>query len=236
MKSKIRIGACLPLLVVLLLGASIYLTSVLYPEAWGSVKQLPDTLRQFNQEHPILTPILYILSYILYVLLLLPGIILFAMLGGFLFPQPFSTIYVITGVTLGASCFFLVARMAFRVIISSSTSNSLNRFEEGFRKNAPNYMLFLRLLPFFPFRLANVAGAFFDIPLIVFGWTTFVGMLPSVVVYTQTGKGLSSFITQSGFRDPWKLLDSDLLIAFTIFALSALIPIFFKNGRRRKFK
>lgn len=236
MKSKIRIGACLPLVVVLLVGASIYLTSVLYPEVWESLRQLPHALRQFNEEHPLLTPILYILTYVLYVLLLLPGIILFAMLGGFLFAQPFSILYVIIGVTLGASCFFLIARMAFRVLISSASNHYLNRFEEGFKKNATNYMLFLRLLPFFPFRMANVAGAFFDIPLVVFAWTTFVGMLPSVVVYTQTGKGLSSFLIETDLKDPWKLVDSDFLIAFTIFALSALIPIFFKNRSGRKFK
>ena len=64
--------------------------------------------------------------------------------------------------------------------------------EKGFQENAANYLLFLRLVPLFPFWLVNLAPAFFGIKLKTFLWTTFIGIIPGSFVYAQAGVGLGA--------------------------------------------
>ena len=53
-------------------------------------------------------------------------------------------------------------------------------------------MLFLRLLPIFPFWLINIVPALLNVGLGVFFITTFIGIIPGSAVYAAVGNGLST--------------------------------------------
>ena len=55
-------------------------------------------------------------------------------------------------------------------------------------------MLFLRLVPIFPFWLVNMSPAFFGVPLYTYYWTTLFGVIPYAFLVTQAGTGLSDII------------------------------------------
>jgi uncharacterized membrane protein YdjX (TVP38/TMEM64 family) len=204
--------------------------SATHTPTFQMMQSLQITILQFHQQHPLLTPILFMAAYIFYALLSLPGIFILSLMAGFLFEQPYSTIYVIVAATIGGSLLFLAARTAFGEILYRKAGESLTKMREGFLKNAMNYLLFLRLLPLFPFWLVNVAGAFFTVPFFTFVWTTFVGMIPSVFIYTQAGKGLSTLLSSGEAIHPTSLFNINLVVGLIGLAFLPLLPIFFRKN------
>lgn len=234
MKKKLRVKPFLPFLFILFVMMIIYTFTNFHPQIWNTLSQFHLTLKDFNTAHPIITPFLFMLIYIVYAILMLPGIVFLSLLSGFLFPQPLSTLYVIISATIGASLLFLAARTAFRVLLTRHSGPLLNRLEDGFRKNASHYMLFLRLTPLFPFKVVNLAGAFFGVSYRIFAWTTFIGMIPSVFIYTEAGKSLSFYLASPVPVSPWSLFDPNLIIALTGLALLSLLPVLIKKMKKER--
>lgn len=229
MQKKLRLRHLIPFCFILMVMVSAYIFIYFHLQTWESLKQFHLSLKDFNLDHPVLTPLFFIILYISYAVLMLPGIALLSLLSGFLFPQPFSTLYVIIAATVGGSLLFLAARTAFTELLSENSSLFLTKLEKGFRRNASNYMLFLRLIPLFPFKIVNLAGAFFEVPFLVFAWTTFIGMIPSVIIYTQAGKGLSFYLDNSKPLNLWELMDPILIVTLASLSLLSLVPILFKK-------
>ena len=70
----------------------------------------------------------------------------------------------------------------------------LAKLSEGFQKDALSYMLFLRLVPAFPFWFVNIAPAVLGVPLKTFVLGTFVGIIPATFAFASAGAGLDSVI------------------------------------------
>ena len=68
----------------------------------------------------------------------------------------------------------------------------LQKFRAGFQRDAISYLLFLRLVPVFPFWLVNLALATTGVRLWTFTWTTFVGIVPGAIAFALAGAGLDS--------------------------------------------
>jgi uncharacterized membrane protein YdjX (TVP38/TMEM64 family) len=229
MSTNLQLKPLLPFLFILFLMGGTYAFAYLHPLSWENLRQFNSSLKSFDEHHPLITPLLFIVIYILYALLSLPGIFILSLIAGFLFIQPFSTLYVTFSATIGASLLFLASRTAFGALFYRRSAPVLDRFEKGIRENAASYLLFLRLIPFFPFSIVNLAGAFFGVPFWIFVWTTFVGMIPSVFIYTQAGRGFSFLLEQSRPLSPIHLFNFHLIIALIGLALLALLPALFNS-------
>jgi len=221
----------LPFLLILFLTVAGYAFTFFYPLSWEGFKGLHLKLKLFEENHPIATPFLFVSLYICYALLSLPGIFILSLLAGFLFVQPFSTLYVTAAATIGASLLFLTVRRALGAIRKTGQGAFLLRIEKGLRENGTSYLLFLRLIPLFPFSIVNLAGAFFGVSFSAFVWTTFIGMIPSVLVYTEAGRGLTLLLNDSDPLHPFHLLNADLFFALAGLALLSLLPIVYKHKR-----
>jgi hypothetical protein len=66
----------------------------------------------------------------------------------------------VVAATLGASLVFLLARTALAEPLAERAGPRLEKLRAGFQENAIAYLLFLRLVPAFPFWLVNLAPAF----------------------------------------------------------------------------
>ena len=64
------------------------------------------------------------------------------------------------------------------------------RINAGFSANAFSYLLFLRLVPLFPFFLVNLAPAFTTIRVRTYALATFIGIIPGAFVYVNLGRTL----------------------------------------------
>jgi uncharacterized membrane protein YdjX (TVP38/TMEM64 family) len=120
---------------------------------------------------------------------------------------------------------FLVARSAIGDALRKRAGPFLTRMEEGFRRDAFNYLLFLRLVPAFPFWAVNLAPALLGMRLAPFVAATMIGIIPGTMVYTAFGAGLGQ-IFDAGAEVNLKDVFSPTLIAALIgLGLLALLPI-----------
>jgi uncharacterized membrane protein YdjX (TVP38/TMEM64 family) len=186
-------------------------------------------LKGYVAEHPFLATIWFILIYIALTSVALPVDTFLVMLGGYLFPEPYSLIYVTISATIGATFLFLAAKTAFEDLFFRWASPFLKKMEKGFKENAVSYILFLRLIPLFPFWLTNIAPAFFGVPLSTYFWTTFVGVIPFAFVFTQVGAGISAILDTHQDLSLATLLNSNMRIALIGLGVLALLPIVLKS-------
>ncbi len=110
-----------------------------------------DALRAFVTRNPLLAPAAYVAAYALVVALSVPGGALMTVAGGLLFGLWTGAAFAIIGATAGAMIIFLIARFAIGNALRARTGPFLKRMADGFERNAFAYLLFLRLVPAFPF-------------------------------------------------------------------------------------
>lgn len=91
----------------------------------------------------------------------------------------------------------------------------------------------MRLVPAFPFFVANLVPALVGTGLRRFTWTTFVGIIPGGVVYTWVGSGLGEVFARGEAPNLGIIFEPKILTPIlTLCALSAL-PILLKAIKNR---
>ena len=191
-------------------------------------------LREFVELHPLAAPLVYLLGYVVFTACALPEGALLTMLGGYLFGPLLATALVLGGATVGATLLFLAARSSLGALLAAKAGPHLARLKAGFRANALSYLLFLRLVPVFPFWLVNLVPALLDVRLRTFVLATFVGIIPGTVVFALAGSGMAELI-ESGRRPALDdLLRPGVLLPLIALALLALVPVAYKALSVRK--
>lgn len=173
----------------------------------------------------------FIASYAAVVALSLPGAIIMTLAGGFLFGVPLGAALTVVGATLGATALFLIARSAFGDILRRRAGPFLGRMAEGFEQNAFNYLLFLRLVPAFPFWAVNLASALLGMRLVPFIVATGLGIIPGTVVFSAFGAGLGDIFDAGGEVSLKNVLSPPLLAGLIGLGLLALLPIAIRRWR-----
>ncbi len=193
-----------------------------------SLKENKVRLDEYYQENQALMIGGFILIYIVMAGLSLPGATIMTLAGGAVFGSITGTLATNVGATLGATLAFLMARYVLRDWVEEKYGHRLKPFNEGFANNAINYMLFLRLVPLFPFFLVNLASGLTRVNIPVYFFGTMFGTLPGTFVYANAGSNLASIESLSDIASP------GVLGAFTLLGLFALIPTLYKKFKQKK--
>lgn len=215
-----------------------------------------DWLNAMVGEHKLLALSAYFLAYVAVVSMSLPGGVLLTITGGFLFGPILGGSVSVVAATVGATCLFLIAKTSFGEALAAKAGPWLARLTAGFQENALNYLLFLRLVPAFPFWLVNLAPALLGVRLKTFIVGTLIGIIPGTFAFSYVGAGLDSIIdtTRVDFQkclaehpgmsaaeagcsfsiNPGSLVTKELLIAFAALGLVALIPVFIRKWKARR--
>ena len=157
----------------------------------------------------------------------LPVATVLSLAVGFLFGRWVGTAVIVFSATLGATFAFLAARYIFSEAVQRRMGPHGRKIIEGFHKNDFNYLLFLRLVPLFPFWLVNLVPAFTPIKVRTYVAATATGIIPGSFVFANLGQSLASI-------DSLKhLLSFETLGAFLLLGLFALVPIILKKARTR---
>lgn len=240
----------LPLIV---LGGLIALVFAMGWHKYLSLSQIAENreaLRGFVEANYILAIGAYMAVYIVVVALSVPGGALLTITGGFLFGWLVGGFATVVGATIGATVVFLIAKTSLGETLAAKAGPWMAKLSEGFRNDAMNYLLFLRLVPAFPFWLINLAPALLNVPLSTFVIATFIGIIPGTFAFAFLGAGLDSIIDKqreayqacldSGQADcsfsinPGSLLTTELLAAFAALGVVAIIPVVLKKLRARR--
>lgn len=195
----------------------------------------------------------YVGLYAIVAGLSIPGAALLTIAGGFLFGGVTGALGAMFGATAGATGLFLAARSSFGATLAHRAGPWLQKFRDGFQRDAISYLLFLRLVTIFPFWLVNLALATTGVRLWTFIWTTFVGIIPGTFAFALAGAGLDS-VAQAQKRayeacvaatsaancqfslSPHQLVTRELLIALTALGFVALLPALLRLWRARRSK
>ncbi len=182
----------------------------------------------------VLAILLFILLYAAVTGFSIPLGAVLTIIAGFLFGWLVAAGCAVTGGTLGATTVFLAARTAFSELLRAKTGTALRRMEAGFRENAFNYLLMLRLIPIFPFWLVNLVPAFLGVSLRTYVVATFVGVIPGSLVYASLGNGLAAILDAGEQPDIDIVLKPAVLIPLIALAVLALLPVAYKKIKRRR--
>ena len=181
-----------------------------------------------------LAALVFVLGYIVMVAFSLPGATFATMFGGFVFGTAPTVVFVVISATIGAVILFMAARTAFADVLRAKAGPSLARMEQGFRNNALNYLLFLRLVPVFPFFLVNLVPAFLDVPLRTYVIGTFLGIIPGTILYASLGGGIGELLDAGETPDLHIILEPRFLLPLLAFGVLALVPVLYKAIKSRK--
>jgi uncharacterized membrane protein YdjX (TVP38/TMEM64 family) len=233
--SKINWLKLMPLL-ILLLGLSAFFYFHVYEYInFQSIKAHREFLLTLAAKNPLSSILIFILIYATITAISAPGAVFISMVGGFVFGVFWGTLYVIIGATIGATAIFLAAKTALHAFFYKKIENKLQMFIVGFQKNAVSYLLFLRLVPLFPFWLVNIVPAFFEVKTSTFFFTTLFGIIPGTAAFVWLGSGLGTVLTENQMPR-FIILRPDVLLPILALALLALMPILYKTLQSRRKK
>jgi uncharacterized membrane protein YdjX (TVP38/TMEM64 family) len=217
---------------VLLLGLALFL--LLGLERYFSFEMLSKhqaALAEWVARHELLAGLVYVVAYGLVVAFSLPVGAVVTPLGGFLFGTWLGAALSVIGATAGSIAVFLAARTAFYDLFHHRAGPTLARFEEGFRRDSFNYLLFLRLMPIFPFWLINIVPALLGMSLGSYALATLIGIIPGALVYSSVGAGLGELISQGRAPDPGIIFEWRILLPLVGLAALALAPVLYSHLR-----
>jgi uncharacterized membrane protein YdjX (TVP38/TMEM64 family) len=189
-----------------------------------------ERLLNFTQSHFWPFFLLWGLLYATAVAFSLPGASLFSLVTGFLFGRWLGTVLIAVSASSGAVVVFTVARYLFADAARRrlEASPAAAKILAGFERDAAGYLLFMRLVPVFPFWLVNLAAAISPVGLRTYLWTTAVGIVPGGFVFANLGRSLGEVQSLQG------LLSAPVVTAFVLLGLLALVPVLLRIfGRRR---
>lgn len=215
-----------------------------------NIVALRDRFHFVLAEHPFLSVAVYVATYAALASLSLPGCPIVTATGGLMFGWLLGGAASVLGATVGATVLFLIARSAVGGILSERTAPWLAKLRQGFKNDALSYLLFLRLVPAFPFWFVNIAPAILGVPLRTYVIATFIGIIPATFAFSSAGAGLDSVImaakadyarcvAENGSADchlsihASSLLTKELVLALLLLGVVALIPVALRRWRTR---
>jgi uncharacterized membrane protein YdjX (TVP38/TMEM64 family) len=204
-------------------------------------------LESFIATHFFAALLGYVGVYIIVVAMSVPGALFLTIAGGVLFGWLAGGTAAVFGATIGASLIFLIARHALSDYVHRKAGPRLASLAEGFKADAFNYLLFLRLVPVFPFWLVNLAPAVLGVGFGAFMAATALGIIPATLAYSFVGAGLDSVIGaqemaykaclaagRSDCRLDFDLkaaVTPQLLIALSALGVLSLLPVIIRRWR-----
>ena len=188
-----------------------------------SLKTNRDALLAYYSAHKLVFVIVFILVYTAQTALSLPGAAILTLAAGAIFGALLGTVWVNIGATTGAVLAFLLARTLLRDWVVHTFGTKMESLDKGLKESALSYLLFLRLIPLFPFFLVNLACGITGLPMRTYIVGTMVGILPGSFVYANAGSSIASINSLSEVASP------RVLFSFALLGVFALIPALYKK-------
>ena len=161
--------------------------------------------------------LIFILLYALGTVLFFPGSLL-TLAGGALFGPIWGTVYNLSAATLGATLAFQLARYLGADWVEQKTRGRLQQLKSGVENEGWRFVIFVRLVPLFPFNLLNYTLGLTRIRLSHYIIASAIGMLPAALAYTYLGyAGRAALAGNEG-------LIQKTLIAIALLAVAMFLP------------
>ena len=174
-------------------------------------------LKAWQAEHPALIVCVFFITYFLISALSIPGTRILTLLGGALFGLIEGTLLVVVAATSGATIAMLLSRYLLSEWVQRRFHSMMAVVNKGMAHNGGYYLFAVRLVPVLPFSVINLLMGLTPFPTRRFAAITFVGLLPTIVLYISTGRQLSQI---ESVRD---ILSPTILALFVLLGLLPLV-------------
>lgn len=192
-----------------------------------SLKANRQALIQYYAAHQASTVAGFMALYILQTALSLPGAAILSLAAGAIFGSLAGTFYAVVAATVGATLAFVVTRYLLRDLVLDKFGPKLEGLNRELETRGFNYLLFLRLVPLFPFFLINLAAGLTRLPLRVFVPGTLIGIIPGGFVFVNAGASLATINSLSDVASP------RVLGSFALLGLFALVPVIYGKVKKK---
>jgi uncharacterized membrane protein YdjX (TVP38/TMEM64 family) len=224
-----RIIGIIPFAIILIFIFIFYLSGLYHQLNFDTIKSEYGSWKMFVSNHPWLSAFYFVGIYAISVVLVIPDSTILTLLGGSLFPLPLAIIYSCIAETVGATIFFLAARLAFVETLDTKKGYRMRDLQMKFQANQAYYLLFLRFSHLLPFWLINLSAGIFRVRTSTFIWTTFIGVIPLTFFIAESGASLAKYFethTSFTFKGVFTL---ETKIALVVLGCIALLPIAYKK-------
>jgi uncharacterized membrane protein YdjX (TVP38/TMEM64 family) len=194
----------------------------------AALKTNRQILLDYHNAHKVATVAGFMAVYIIQTTLSLPGAAIMSLAAGAIFGSIMGTVYANVAATIGATLAFLVARYLLRDMVLNRFGGKLEVMNRELEERGFNYLLFLRLVPLFPFFLINLAAGLTRLPLRTFFFGTMLGIIPGGFVFVNAGASLATIDSLSGIASP------RVLGSFALLGLFALVPVLYNKFKSNK--
>ena len=192
-----------------------------------SLKANRQALENFYAIHRLTMVAGFMAIYIIQTALSLPGAAILSLAAGAIFGSIMGTVYAVISASIGATLAFLITRYLLRDMVLGRFGSKLEGINKELEQRGLNYLLFLRLVPIFPFFLINLAAGLTRLPLHIFIFGTLFGIIPGGFVFVNAGASLATITSISGIASP------RVLGSFALLGLFALLPVLYNKLIRR---
>ena len=165
--------------------------------------------------------LVYILAYTIRPLVLFPTSIM-TPVAAMLFGPYLGWVLASVGELFSASIAFFVARFLARDLVLSHENEFIKKYDKKLTSNGFETILFLRLVPLFPFDFVNYSSGLSGIRFKSYVVATMLGVVPGLTAYIFLGES---------FSNPWVLLPTIIL-----FVLLMILSKFLKNKYGKNYK
>jgi uncharacterized membrane protein YdjX (TVP38/TMEM64 family) len=175
-----------------------------------------ENVRSLAAAHPFLAMPAFMASYVAAMSLALPLGAVLGILAGLLFGLWLGTGLVVIAGAVSALAVFCLAGPAYERLAGAMQANGLA------------YLLFLRLVPVFPFFVVNLVAAALSVRTRTFLLATLIGKLPSAFVYVGLGQEIGHVTSLD------ELVTIESLWGLAALGLLALAPVLYRVARRER--
>jgi uncharacterized membrane protein YdjX (TVP38/TMEM64 family) len=193
----------------------------------ATLKANRDALASYYADHRLLMVASFMGVYILQTALSLPGAALMSLAAGAIFGAFMGTVFAVISATIGALLAFLATRYLLHDLVQRKFGDRLEGLNRELERRGLNYLLFLRLVPLFPFFLINLAAGLTKLPIRTFLVGTGLGIIPGGFVFCNAGASIVSVSTLSEVASP------RVLGSFALLGIFALLPALYAKYRER---
>lgn len=226
-----KLKRALPLLGLAALGATFIFSGVYKELNLDTLADKHQALSAWAAANPILACGALLVSIAAIISTGLPGGVVLVITGGLILGTVKGALIAVTGDCIGALVLYGAARQLF-MSEGAKPPALVERIRAGYLSSPISLTFFIRLVPVFPYGAASVALAWLGCPLRLFIAASWLGVLPSSLIYAAIGSGFAEAIDR---HEPIKLnilAEPRFAIPLVGLALLALLPAAFGFKRR----
>lgn len=169
----------------------------------------------------------YIVMYALAMSCAIPVGAVLTLTGGYLFGTVLGALYALIGAVCGGSGIFILVRKFFGRRLQKRYAYRLHAFNNAIQEHGAMYLLVIRFIVVIPYSLVNVLAGLTKISFTTFIWTTLIGLIPSMLVYTFAGHQLTRI------ESLYDVFSVPILCVFIFLVFLALVPIGIRSIKRK---